>query len=125
MRVIIFSCQRRLRGFPSLSFLAPLAAAFGCEPVELGLAVVLGKAHSASTALALEPPQCRVERAFFDQQHFFGLAANEARDREAVQPAPDQGLENQDVQSAADEIELGFIQMAPFAFWGKFRIPPL
>ena len=109
MRVIIFSCQRRLRGaeylayggcigFPRLSLLAQLAAAFGCEPVELGLAVVLRKApFRLDQALALEPPQCRLERAFFDQQRSSVWQRMRLVIAKPVQPAPDQGLENQDV----------------------------
>jgi hypothetical protein len=78
-----------------------LTAAFGSEPVKLGLAVVLRESPCRfQQALVLEPPEGRIERALFDQQSIVALAADETGDGITVKRSPDQSLEYENIQSA-------------------------
>src|SRR5690349_5545535 len=114
MDTLLLPRQRRLRrpqqlgdgggvGFPRFCFLTQSGASLRREAVELGLAVVLRKPPLAlDPSLVLETPEGRVEGAFVHQQRVVRVAANEVRDGVAVQRPPNQGLEDQYVQRAAD-----------------------
>ena len=75
-----------------------MLASLGGEPVELGFAIVLRESpFTFHQAFVFQTPQGRVERPFFHQQRFVALAQDEIGYRVTVQPAPGQGLENENV----------------------------
>src|SRR5437762_1015890 len=56
-------------------------AAFACQPVELGLAVVLGRPpFGLDQSLFFHPVEGGVERSFFDPQRIVGKLVNTHRD---------------------------------------------
>lgn len=108
-------------GFPGFGFGAKVLTAGGGELVVLGLAVVVGEAPLGfDEAFAFQAPEGGVERAFFHEEGLVGLAADEAGDGVAVEGAPGEGFEDDDVERAAQEVERMFVQeCAPLRFLGE------
>jgi hypothetical protein len=97
---------------PCFRFGAKVKAALARQLVILRFPIVVREApFRFNEAFAFEAPKCGVKRAFFDQEGFVTLAADEARDRVAVQRAPDKGLEDKDIQGAAYEFQASLFQV--------------
>ena len=54
-------------------------------------------------AFAFEAPERGIERALFDEKGIVALATDEAGDGVAVERAPDEGLEDEDIEGSAEE----------------------
>src|SRR4051812_48703598 len=85
-----------------------LTFAEGGETIVLRLAVVFGVApFGLEPAALLETMQRRVERALLDLQPVFRDVLDPAQDAQAVHRTPAQRLEDDEVEGAADEVEIG------------------
>ena len=121
--------------------MAKLAPAFVGEAVILGFAVVFGEAPLGfDEILAFQTPEGGIEGAFFYEKGVVAVAADEAGDGVAVERSPDERLEDEDVESAAEEVEPGLVEICffgagcfgpshfhllPFAFMGSMPRVPL
>src|SRR6185437_11043285 len=85
-----------------------LAAALRGELIELRFAIVFGETPVGFEPAALfHAMEGGVERAFFYLEPLIGRVANPRRDGVAVSGAPGEGLEDEEVERALEEIEVG------------------
>ena len=86
---------------------AELFPALGGELVVLGFAVVLGESPlGLEPAALLHAVEGGVERALFDLESLVGGLADPGGDGVAVSRPPREGLEDQEVERALEEIEI-------------------
>ncbi len=98
---------------PADRALAQLAAALLGQLVVLGLAVVVGKAPlGLDEAALLEAVEGGIEGAVLDVEVVLGGGTDPGGDGVAVAGSPAQGLENEDIEGALEEVE--------FSAWHAF-----
>src|SRR6185437_2971607 len=96
-----------IRGEP-VDFGAQLAAAGGGEAIEFRATVGVGDAPlGVDPAAILEAMECEVERAVLDVERVARGVLDPTGDRVPVARAPDEGLEDERVERALDEREVG------------------
>jgi hypothetical protein len=93
---------------PLVDFMAELAAPSGGDGVVAGAAVVLGRPPGAFDVTAmLEPLKRRVERSLIDVEASSGHLLNAGANAPAVHRLERQGLEDQEIDAAAQRIRFG------------------
>src|SRR5688500_5871032 len=96
------------------------------ELIDLGAPVVVGDTPCRRhPALALEAMQRRVQRAFLDEQRILGGLLDPFGDRIAMLRAPAQGLEDEQLEAAAENVEFGFGRHVAPLVWSGGRITSL
>jgi len=95
----------RRKASPALLFLIELAAAIGGEAIELGLAACVAFGPGGGDpALLLEAMESGIEGALLDLEDFVGELLYALGDGPAVLGLERDGLEDQQVESALDEV---------------------
>ena len=116
------SARWRCELVPLAGFERELAAALRRQPVELGPAVVFGGALFERNPSPLdEPMQRRIERALLDLQDVVGVEFDGLGDGVAVGRSQQQGAQNQQVQSALQELDAFFFFFGRHSRW---RVSP-
>ena len=83
-----------------------LPPALGCQPVELGPAIVFRGALLDRNPSALDKPVQRgIQRPLFDQQHIIGLELNGLCDSVTVRRPKQEGTQDQEVQGALQQLD--------------------
>src|SRR5581483_10059461 len=99
------SPNRGRERFPARALAHQLPLSGGGEAVLLHpLMVLAGFPIAPNPARALQPVQCRVERAGFHRQHIAGVQADGLADSIAMLGSPLQGLEDEQVQRALQQL---------------------
>src|SRR6476620_1100284 len=103
-------------------------AAFAGQVVVLRLPLVVGEApFRFNESFAFQSPQCGIKSSLFDEEGVVALTTDETRDGIAMKRAPDEGLENEDIEGTPEKFEAGLLHADPLPldFMGKNCMFPL
>src|SRR6516164_1696421 len=105
---------------PRSPLLDAVDAALRGELIKLGLAIVLRESPlRLEQPLVFQSPESGIERPLFHQQCVIALPPDQVSDGIPVKRAPDQGLEDKDIQRATQKFEFGGVHSFPLGFQGK------
>src|SRR5579864_1291085 len=95
---------------PFAGFERQLQPALGRQPVKFGAAIVLRSSLFDGNPAALDEAMQRgIERTLLDLQHFVGVEFDGLGDGVAVRRAEKERAENQEIESALQELDAAFL----------------
>jgi hypothetical protein len=103
-------------------------AAFAGQVIVLRFPIVVGETPLRfNESLAFQAPQCGIKSALFDEEGVVAVTTDETRDGIAMKRAPDEGLENEDIEGTPEKLEAGLLHAEPLPldFMGRITCFPL